>query len=225
MDSRRNSPRRLGVPTLTALLAGSALVLSPVGPPTASAAAGDYSYAHAQFLQGSLLDEIDLSAIVEVEGEEAESEGLANDGPHYNTLDLELLDAINLDLGGSLGSIPLDTGLGVVGQYANATRDGFSLAGAGLITNNGVVRTPDGPPPQPMEFALTDLLPVGAIADLRLTVDAATATAEQTGGAAPDRDYELDDLFLVIESPALSGITTELASPTGPIAEIDTALG
>ena len=172
MQLRRNTlTRRFGVPTLVGLLAGSALTLSPTAPP-ALAAAGDYSYAHAQFLQGSLLDLADLSAVVEIEGEQAESDGTASDGPHYNNLELALLDAIELPLGSTLGEIPLGTGAGVVGQYANATADSFSLAGAGAITNNGVIGTPDGPPPQPMEVDLGDL------------VDAASASATPTGLAA-----------------------------------------
>src|SRR5690606_30761616 len=80
-------------------------------------------------------------------------------------------------------------------------------------------------PPQPMQLALTDLLPVGAIADLRLEIDTATAIAEQNAGAAPLGDYPLDELQLVIESPALASILTTIADPTGPIAQINGALG
>lgn len=188
---------------------------------SAGAAPGDYSYAHAQFLQGSLLfGQLPLADVADLAGEEAESNGAAQDGPYQGDLDLTLLGAIPLTVPGGV-QLPLEqTEVGVLGQYARAAANGSSLAATGAITEDGSIGTGLEPPDEPgalafsLDGALTSLgAPPGVLDDvalLDLVIDGVSARAEQVAPAAPTGTYSIGDVELVLRSDTVAQLVTLL---------------
>lgn len=177
----------------------------------ATAAIGDSSSARGQFLSGSLLG-TDLATLIALEGAEAASDGSADD-LESNSLDLAVLQALELELAGGL-QVPLAvTDLGVVDQYAEANADGSSLGASGAVADDGAIGVgPVGPggAPTAFSFDLSDLLAgvvnTGAITDLDLELGAVSAQATGDGVSAPTGDYEIAGLRLVMDSPAIQGV-------------------
>ncbi|MDR6904849.1 hypothetical protein J2X63_000535 [Agromyces sp. 3263] len=207
---RKGRGRRLRFRT-TAFLSVVA-VLAAGGALTATAAPGDTSYAEGQFLSGSLLDSVDLSGVVGIDGESATSDGVTPETNAQN-LDLTALGIVNVDVGGGI-QLPIDfVDAGVVGQYANAETDGSSLGASGLISDTGAIGTgitpAPGLAPGPLGFDLADLLGAefaGTITDLDLEVGAVSAQAEVTAGGTPVGDYEIASAVVQVDSPAIAGI-------------------
>ncbi|GAA1778304.1 hypothetical protein GCM10009748_08580 [Agromyces lapidis] len=197
------------------------------GAVSAQAAPGDESYAEGQFLSGSLLDLIDLSSIIGIDGETASSDGVTPETNSTN-LDLTALGLLNIDIGGGL-QIPLDfADAGVVGQYASAQIDGSSIGASGLISDSGAIGTgvtpAPGVAPGPMSVDLADLLGAefaGTVSDLDLTLGAISANATATSGGTPAGDYEIASATVVVDSPIVEGIT---GTVNGAVAELDTAV-
>ncbi|HWL45077.1 MAG TPA: choice-of-anchor G family protein [Ilumatobacter sp.] len=187
---------------------------------TAGAAPGDYSYAHAQFLQGDLLfGQLQIGDIADLVGEQAESTGTATDGPYQGNLDLTVLGVIPLQLPGGL-QLPLEqTEIGVVGQYARASANGASLAATGAITSDGMIGTGlEFDEPGALTLGLDGLLtslgvPQGVLDDvavLDLRIDGVSARAEQVAPNAPVGTYSIDDVELVLQSDTLGNLVSLL---------------
>ncbi|HWL45076.1 MAG TPA: IPT/TIG domain-containing protein [Ilumatobacter sp.] len=221
MDSRRKSSLTFGVPSLAvALVAASVLGVAP----TAHADTGDTSYAQARFLEGTLVENLDLDAIVAAAGSTAQSSGNAPVGPDNNDLALALLDAIELTV--PTIALPLAASVGTVEQYAYAGANADSVAAVGTVTDDGLITTgPNAAPPQPLTLSLGSLvdglgLPGGLVAevvDIAVTIDGVSARAAQNAPAAVVRQYSIDDVALTIDSNALSNLLTELDAAVGAL--------
>lgn len=198
-----------------ACAAAAAVALASISlTPRATAAPGDYSYAHAQFLQGSLLGQLTVDQLADLAGEQAESDGTAADGPHQGNLDLTLLGAIPLEQPGGV-QVPLDqTEVGALGQYAFAGADGASVAAVGAVTSDGAIGTgiESGEELGALSLSLDGLLtslgaPEGVLADvaaLDLRIDGVSARAAQAAPSAPTGSYSIGDVELVLQSPLIA---------------------
>ncbi|MGX5696669.1 IPT/TIG domain-containing protein [Agromyces soli] len=199
---------------------------------SAQAAPGDDSYAAGQFLSGSLLDLMNLDAVVGIDGETATSSGVTPE-TNSGTLGLGVLGAINVALPGGL-QLPVDfANAGVVGQYAHADVDASSIGASGLISDAGAIGTgvtpAPGVAPGPMTFDLSDLLGAGftgAITDLDLALGVMSANAQVVNAGAPVGDYEIQSAGLVIDSPVVEGVTGTVTSAVGTLqSDVDALAG
>ncbi|HEY1106731.1 MAG TPA: choice-of-anchor G family protein, partial [Agromyces sp.] len=216
----RRAIRWLAAVGVVALTAGGGAI-------SAQAAPGDSSYAKGQFLSGSLLDFVDLSAIAGIDGETASSDGVTPETNSTN-LDLTALSVLNVDIGGGV-QIPLNfANAGVVGQYASAQTDGSSIGASGLISDSGAIGTgvtpAPGVAPGPLSIDLADLLGpefAATISDLDVTLGAISANASATQGGVPVGDYEIASATVVVDSPIVEGIT---GTVDAAVADLDTAV-
>lgn len=212
--------RALALTGTVALLAGGGVV-------AAQAAPGDTSHAEGRFLSGSLLELMNLDAVVGIDGETASSDGITAETNSQN-LGLGILGLVSVDIGGGV-QLPVDfANAGVVGQYASAATDASSIGASGLISDAGAIGTGATPAPGiapgPLSFDLENLLGAefaGAIADLDLTLGAISAQASVANAGVPVGDYEIASATLAFESPIVSGIT---GTVNGAVAELDTAV-
>ncbi|MGO2187069.1 MAG: choice-of-anchor G family protein, partial [Microbacterium gubbeenense] len=220
--SRWLTKKRLGAGAVvaTAALAGMGLTSVP-----AAAAPGDQSNASAQFISGSLLDALDLSAIAGVAGTEANNAGVAEPVIDTTDLDVTALSAIQVEIDDGI-SLPLGDllALGAVNQYSEARDAGVSLAASGAVSDAGVVDTSgSGDFPADASLNLMALLPENpALSSANLTLGAVTGVAAldaaQADGLAEDctdlsapvhcRDYQIADATIDVASPLLGDIVT-----------------
>ncbi|MGO2095822.1 MAG: choice-of-anchor G family protein [Candidatus Microbacterium stercoravium] len=214
--------KRLGAGAVvaTAALAGMGLTAVP-----AAAAPGDQSNASAQFISGSLLDALDLSAIAGVAGTEASNAGVSEPVIDTTDLDVTALSAIQVEIDDGI-SLPLGDllALGAVNQYSEARDAGVSLAASGAVSDAGVVDTSgSGDFPADASLNLMALLPENpALSSASLTLGAVTGVAAldaaQADGLAEDctdlsapvhcRDYQIADATIDVASPLLGDIVT-----------------
>lgn len=157
-------------------------------------------------------------------------------------------DAINLELG-ELLHLPLETQLGVAGQYGRASADASSAGAAGTITQGGGIdlaamsAPPDERPrlgtlelgrvlTQALGASLSDLV-TGELSDLRLSLGAVASAASVDGCAAAwqrevhaalQRDYAVAGLDLELDSPLTGQLTGAVASTLTSIQTALTAL-
>ncbi|MGW9178792.1 IPT/TIG domain-containing protein [Agromyces sp. NPDC055658] len=199
---------------------------------SAQAAPGDTSYAEGQFLSGTLLDFVDLSAVAGIDGETASSDGVTPETNSTN-LDLSALSVLSIDIGGGV-QVPLNfTEAGVVGQYASAAIDGSSIGASGLISDSGAIGTgvtpAPGVAPGPMSLDLAQLLGpefATTISDLDVTLGAISANAAANTGGAPVGDYEIASATVVVDSPVVEGITGTVDAAVADLdAEVDALAG
>lgn len=222
----RSGPARSGPAGRTALkvvATTAAASLAVFGGVTAAhAAPGDQSAATGTFLGGSILDLIDLSSIVNVEGASATNDGTVEpDVTDFNTLDLTALGLVNVDIGGGI-QIPIDfADIGVLGQYASALPDGSSVGASGLIGADGAVGTgvtpAPGVVPGPLHVNLSNAVQaiagsvaaglVDELATVDLTVGAVGANATQAAPAPATGDYTIASGQLVVGSETVAGLT------------------
>jgi hypothetical protein len=207
--------RKRGRMNILKVIAGALAVTTATlfgGLAPASAAVGDSSSARGQFLSGSLLG-TDLATLAALQGAQASSDG-STDDLDTGTLSVSVLQALQLDVPGGL-QIPLDAvDLGVLDQYAAADADGSALGASGAVANDGAIGIgPVGPggAPTAFTFDLSDLLGgvvnTAAVTDLDLELGAVSAQATGDGVSAPTGDYEIAGLRLVIDSPAVAGVS------------------
>ena len=195
---------------------------------SAGAAPGDYAYAHAQFLQGSIAGQA-LDQLIALAGEEAESHGSSPDGPHVGNLDLTLLGLIPLQVPGGI-QLPLEQiEVGTLGQYAMAHADGRSTAAVGAITQDGVIGTGIDPATQmgALTLSLDGLLGslnlptsvLGNIASLELMIDGISARATQNATSQiTTSEYSIGDVHLVLRLPAVGQLVSTIESTVlGPL--------
>lgn len=208
-----HSPRRrsLAVAVVAALVASGV----GLGATAAQAAPGDGSRAHGQFLSGSLLSALPLSTIAELEGAIAQSAGVV-DHTEVDSLDLSLLDAIDLPLPSGL-QVPIDVvDAGVISQWGQAMSDGSATAASGLISDTGGIGVGpvDRDEPTALSFDLTQLLGdeiTASIADASLELGALSSRAESTG-TTPSGTYRITGAHLVIDSPTIGSLSTAIQS-------------
>ena len=222
ISSPGHSRSRRGIAASVAIAAIAAI--AAVDAPFTFSGAGDYSYAEARFLDGSLLD-LDNSLASLLTGEQAQSFGVTS-AANLGTLDLGALGLRPLDHSGII--LPLNfANAGVVGHYTSALNDGSSLASSGLIDTGGGIGasiTPMlGVAPGPLNLSLSGALSnlglssavVAQIAELDLQLGAASATASQVAPAAATGDYSIQDLQLHLTSPTLAAVMTQLNQTVG----------
>lgn len=218
------------------------------------------STASGRLLGGDLLS-IDLDSVAELSGVRVDNDGTdatpdplsadvvagSDDEAYQNPLDVTALSAINLALGGLL-VLPLDTPVGVVGQYARADAALSSTGAAGAVTDEGAIdlETEDDPfvegDERPdlatlelgtlLESALGDTLAdaVTGLTDLRLEIGALASVATLDGcslawdgdiAAAVDREYAVAGLDLDVDSPLVGDLVT---AASGALDGVETAV-
>ncbi len=136
--------------------------------------------------------------------------------------DLVALDLTGLNVGLPAGST------GAVSQYSRTSTLGTSAGAAGLINDSGGVgvtsSTPDADLPEPATLQLSNVLgPLTGIGDVSLEVGAVGASSSLDWCAAREsdewgdgsvtgvtRDYGIAGLDLVVDSPLVSGLVTEV---------------
>jgi len=217
----------MGRATVKTAAAVGAASLSLFGGVTAAhAAPGDVSNASGTFLGGSLLQSIDLDALVNLQGAQATSGGTGDTVTDYNTLDLTALGVVGVEVGGGV-QVPIDLGsLGVLGQYASAAPDGSSVGASGAVGSGGVIGT-GAPAGGPLTFDLggaVDALAgsvaaglVDEISDLDLTLEAVSARASQAAPDGPASEYAIAGGRLVIGSATLAGLSADLNTAVGGV--------
>ena len=190
--------------------------LALAGAPAASAANPLASWAQAKFLSGSVLG-MNLDSIVQLKPAEAANNGNQDMQWQDDPLKAELLSAIPVDTANgvqlSLGDW-LDSG--VVSQYAQASKDGTSMAAAGAAGDDGGVGV--GPTDRgaagDLDLNLTMLLDqsfASVLTDLKLDLDGvssqAVAQLDQASGA-----YAIADANLTFTSPAVADLAEKVAA-------------
>ncbi|MDQ3157359.1 MAG: choice-of-anchor G family protein [Actinomycetota bacterium] len=193
------------------------------------------THAEGRFLKGTLGGSAGtLDSIAELKGAKADNDGSTSEvTDNDNTLDLTVLSAIPLTIPGGV-TLPFKdlVTLGAVGQYAQAKNDGTSRAASGAVSDSGVVDTTGNgnfPASTTLHLSEGPLAPLTALADVDLTTKAVTGVAaldaKKSGGpattctdlSAPDhcRDYNIADMDLSLEIPALKTISDEIKKATG----------
>lgn len=226
---------------LRALAAGAvtaAVIAAPVS--AAHAAPSDDSEAMARVIDSSLLTS-ELAALGHT------ATGNPSDaGPNTGTIDAALLDALRLDLGAlqlpvvGTAETPglLQIGeLGALSSYSTSPSAFSSTASAGVVGENGAVGldvAEAAGPAANTTINLTDLLDqlqVSGLTDqivqeISLELGAVASTASQTAPAAAETDYVVADGNLVIDSPLVGGLSSDLQTTvTGAGTVVDGVVG
>ncbi|MDP9168008.1 MAG: choice-of-anchor G family protein, partial [Actinomycetota bacterium] len=207
----RNTGRRIGASILALALASG---ISLAG--AASAQADDKPVAHAfgQFLSGSVLG-TDLSHVVSLQAAVASNDGTQATVTSKDPLKATALDTVTVGSGSSIqGNLGDVVQLGAVGQYAQAAKDGTSLAAAGAVNSDGAVglgqdQTMPGGNATVNLGALLGSGFASNIANLELAINAISAQAKASGDTASG-SYTLADAKLNITTPAISKLTEKV---------------
>ncbi|HIZ37036.1 MAG TPA: choice-of-anchor G family protein, partial [Candidatus Ruania gallistercoris] len=217
-------PLAIATASVAAVALGAVGLSGPLTP--ASAAQSDESEAEGRLIAGGGV--VNLNDIAEIAG--AYSATPTAPGEVNSPLSLEVLNALNIDLGDGLQLFGENgvIGVGALGQYANTAEGADPLASAGLVNADGSIAVGSG---DPAENAYLDLSPLldeagldGLLDDARVELGAisALATVDETG--APVGDYQIANGTLLLTSPAiadLSGTLSEgLDQVSGPINDL-----
>jgi hypothetical protein len=223
--------------TAAALTAGA---IATAGGGSAGAAT-PLSHATGRFLSGNVGNQ-SLDVLAGINGESATNPG--DPGPNQNSLDAELLNnALKIPLGANGLQLPDPTSgaieLGAVSQYAKANANGSALGASGAVDSNGGIGV-GGSNGVPKGGATLDLsgsqalsAVTSALADLKLTIGAVTARAQQAAigktladpsagcsngpySRVSDKDqagsYDVASLTLDLNSPLLAQVGSTLVS-------------
>ncbi len=216
-SARTHLTRTGTVVSAIALGAGLSLLV----PTAATAAVVPTSYAQAQFLSGSLLGG-DLANVVALEGAEAYNDGTQDKQTSKDPLHATALDSIDVDVP---GGVQLDLGsfldAGAVNQYAEADKDGKSLAASGAIGDDGAigVGSVGSGAAGDLDLDLNSLLGenyLGLLTDLKLSLEAVAAQAVGNLDTASG-DYTLAGATLSLKSPAISKLTEKVLEALGVV--------
>lgn len=204
-----------------------------------------------RLLSGGLLG-IDLDSLAEVRGVTVESDGdtaaptpteaapvAGLEDAWADPLQVGLLaNALDLKLDGlsQILQLPLDTDLGVVGQFGQATGDGIAAGASGLLTDSGVIATEDEDHEYPdlahlgLSQLLASLSPTLAatlapVGDVGLDVGAVAGRAEIDGceavwsaydttaaAQAVTREYLVADVDTVVDSPLVDALVGDVTA-------------
>lgn len=142
-----------------------------------------------------------------------------------NPITVTALQTGLIDLTGLGAGLPLGSA-GALSQYGQVTSLGRSAGASGLLNNSGGVGVTEGAAdntlPRPAELDLAAVLPPG-VAAARLSVGAVAASSQLDWCSALEsatwgdgttsgvvRDYEIASLGLVVDSPVVGGLVTEV---------------
>ncbi|MGO1973804.1 MAG: choice-of-anchor G family protein, partial [Propionibacteriaceae bacterium] len=211
LEGRRR--RRWGA-VITAATIGAVIATTAGGP--ALAAANDRAESEGRLLTGAGV--INLNTVAELGG--AYSADPTAPGEVANPLSLEVLQALNLDLGDGIQLLRSDgsgiLAVGAAGQYATTPADGIPFASAGAINADGSIAFAPDDPAQNAYVDLTELLGQAGVGDvisqLRLELGAVSASATLDENGEPVGDYQLADGNLVLTSPAVAGLSGNLST-------------
>ncbi len=198
---------------------GAALALS--APMSASADTPPASLASGQFLAGSI-GGMNLAKLAAVEAASAQNNGSQPMQVSRDPLGVSALGAtlIHLPAGLQLG-LGKVIDLGAAQQYAQAVKDGSSMASSGAVNNDGGIGVgPVGPNVD--GSATVDLNALlgsnfaSVLTDLKLQ---ASAIASQATGDLKNASgkYTLADLNLSLTSPAIAGLSAKVTQALGPL--------
>jgi hypothetical protein len=190
---------------------GAGLSLIPV---TANAATATSSFAEAQFLSGSLLGS-DLSAAVELGAATATNDGTQPLRTSKDPLDASVLQTVDIEQpGGIQANLGTFLDAGVLNQYAEADKNGVSLAAAGAIGSDGAIGAGDVGSGAAGDVTLDLDALIGAsfasvLTDLKLDLNAVSAQAKGNNTSASG-DYTIEDATLIFSSPAIGDLTAKV---------------
>ena len=198
---------------------GSALALA--APLSASAATVHTAYAQGQFLSGSIAG-TNLNKLAALGPAAATNNGKQSTQVSRNPLTVSALGStlINQPNGArlNLGQI---VNLGALSQYAQAGKDGTSMASSGAINNDGgigvgqVGTTTNGSASVDLDSLLNASF-AKVLSDLNLKVTAVAAQANAKLKTASGR-YSLAGLTLNFTSPAIGGLDSKVSSSLAPV--------
>jgi hypothetical protein len=186
------------------------------------------SYAEAQYIasSGQLLG----SALVDPLADALENSGVRSSvptatagktGEQYVSGPLDPLKALTAPVGNAL-----DAKIGAVGSYAN-TKDDFSAAASGAVTNRGLVEVgSSSTPPSNATLNLTgassSLNALNGLGNVILDTGAVgSSITQESAGSTAKPTYKLAGGTLTLQVPALADLNTSLG---GVIGNLDTTL-
>src|SRR5690606_35661873 len=146
-------------------------------------------------------------------------------GDVSNPLSVEVLEALNIDLGDGIQLFGENgiLALGALGQYASTSEGEVPFASSGAINADGSIAVGTGDPAENAYIDLGPLLGQAGLDDLltqaRVELGAITATATYDAEGQPAGDYQIADATLILQSDALGGLTGELTSALGPVSD------
>lgn len=199
--------------------------LTVIAPITASADEVTASYAEARFLSGSLVG-INLDDIVELAAARAANDGTQPLQTSKDPLSATALQALNIDVP---GGVQADLGdfldAGAVNQYAEANKNGDSMAAAGAIGDDGAigVGSVGSGASGDLDLDLAALLDgqfASILTDVTLSLEAISAQARGSQDSASG-DYTLAGAVLTFTSPAVGNLTGKV---TNALASVDQRL-
>jgi hypothetical protein len=198
---------------------GSALALA--APLSASAATVNTAYAEGQFLSGSIagtnLDNVAALGPAAATNNGKQSTQVSRDPLSVSALRSTLINQPNgVQL--NLGQI---VNLGALSQYAQAGKDGTSMAASGAINNDGGIGAGqvDGATTGSASVDLDSLLNSSfakVLSDLNLNATEVAAQANAKLKTASGR-YSLAGLTLNFTSPAIGGLDSKVNSSLAPV--------
>ena len=198
---------------------GTALALA--APLSASADGTPVSLGSGQFLSGSI-GGVNLARLAAIEAASAQNNGsqamqVSRDPLGVSALGTTLINqpaGIQLNLGQIID-------LGAANQYAQASKDGTSMAASGAISNDGGIGVGKvGPAPTGSTKVDLDSLLGGKFASVLsdLKLDSSDIAAQANGALKnASGSYTLADLNLDFTSPAIAGLSGKVAEALGPL--------
>ncbi|MBC7725320.1 MAG: IPT/TIG domain-containing protein, partial [Burkholderiaceae bacterium] len=224
--ARSRAPRTIASLAAIALVASTTTIFAT----SATAAVGDSSQATGQFLSGSLLGNLDLATIAELQGVATANDGTQPTQTQSDPLNATVLSALNIDIGGGI-QVPLTLAdIGAVSEYASSQDNGTSLGASGLVADDGAIgvgAVAPAAPPSAITLTLSDIIggPLAAeLANLSLEVGAVSASASSVAGGTPVGDYEIAGLDLVVVSTTVAGLAGTIQTAVGEVTTAVNAL-
>ena len=218
-----NGTQRSAIVKVAAIGATAALgsVLALAAPLSASATTVNTAYAQGQFLSGSIagtsLNNVAALGPASATNNGKQSTQVSRDPLSVSALRTTLINQPNgVQL--NLGQI---VDLGALSQYAQAGKDGTSMAASGAINNDGgigvgaVGSTTSGSASVDLDSLLNANF-AKVLSDLNLKVTAVAAQANAKLKTASGR-YSLAGLTLNFTSPAIGGLDSKVSSSLAPV--------
>lgn len=207
---RSSAARRIGAATISLALAGG---FALAGAASAQAAT-PIATAKGAFISGSLLG-TNLDNVVSLKPAVASNDGTQATVTSKDPLEAKALDTVTVGSGSSIqGNLGQVVQLGAVGQYAQAAKNGTSLAAAGAVNSDGAVglgkdqTMPGGDATVDLSALLGNRF-ASNITNLELALNAVSAQAQANGHVASG-SYTLADAQLNLTAPAISKLTEKV---------------
>jgi hypothetical protein len=215
---RRTLKKAAAIGTISALTTALALAM----PLSASADTATTAYAQGQLLSGTI-GGTNLDGVVALKAATAKNDGTQPTQTSKDPLSATALNAVTVSapngINANLGDI---ADVGAVSQYAQAAKDGTSMAAVGAIGNNGAINvgpTSGGPVGSGnVTLDLDALLGNGfakTLTDVTLQAQGIAAQANASGSTASG-DYTLNGLTLNFTSPAIANLGSKVDAALAP---------